>query len=150
MLFSKAESCSAAALPCPAKMKACMYEIISALSGYYRANNPLLEKYSIIRKGISYLEEDKKQLLSIKEIADMCNVSEIYFRRLFKEYSGMPPARYRVNSKISQAKLMLKCENLTSAEISDILCFSDASYFIRCFKSHTGITPTQYKNQFRR
>lgn len=147
VLFSKIDHYSEAAVPCPAKMKAAMYDIIGNLSAHYRSKDLKEKKYSIISKGITYLESDIQQNLSISEIAAMCNVSECYFRRLFKEYSGVSPAEYRINCKITKAKVYLKHENLTIAEISDYLGFTNTAYFIKQFRQRTGCTPAAYRKR---
>lgn len=75
----------------------------------------------------------------------MCKVSECYFRRLFKEFSGMTPVEYITHNKIKKAKNYLKYENIPIGKIALLLGFSDASYFTKQFKSATGITPAEYK-----
>ena len=82
---------------------------------------------------------------SISEIARMCNVSVNYFERLFKEYSGVTPAKYRLIGKINRAKLMLETSFLSVEQISLELNFSDSAYFCRIFKKNVGMTPTQYR-----
>ena len=75
----------------------------------------------------------------------MCNVSVNYFERLFKEYSGMTPTKYRITGKVNRAKLMLETSSLSIEEISEELNFSDSAYFCRCFKGTVGMTPSQYR-----
>ena len=82
---------------------------------------------------------------SVDEIAQMCNVSVNYFERLFKEYSGMTPTKYRIAGKVSRAKLILETSSLSIEEIAEELNFSDSAYFCRCFKSNVGMTPSQYR-----
>ena len=102
-------------------------------------------RFSVIEKGISYLENDISGNLPISEIAAMCNVSEIYFRRLFKEYSGLSPVEFRIKSRLRKAKEFLKYDNLTIAEISERVGFPDTAYFAKLFKSRVGISPTEYR-----
>ncbi len=147
MLFSQVDFYGESAVICPARMKSGVYDILSSLSSYYREKNLTEKKYSIISKGISYLENDIDQELSIAEVANMCNVSEIYFRRLFKEYSGLSPVEFRIANKIKKAKTYLRYENLNIAEISERLGFVDAAYFTKQFKAKTGMTPKEYKNR---
>lgn len=144
MLFTKIDNYSEMAVPNPGRMKAGMYDILSGLSE--QNNRNVLGKYNIISKGILYLEKNTEQDMSIKEISALCNVSEIYFRKLFKSYSGLTPVEYRINSKISKAKIYLKYENLTVTEIADRLGFISTSYFIKQFKDRIGMTPFAYKS----
>ncbi len=140
-LVDKIDFSSESLFPSPAIMKAGLYDIFTLILKKQTLN----KKFSAIEKGIEYLENDVSQELSIKEIAKMCNVSEIYFRRLFKEYSKKSPIEYRMTSKIEKAKKYLVFDDLNVTEIADILGFTDASYFCKQFKKYTGLSPLDYK-----
>ncbi len=140
----KIDSSSESLSPSPAVMKAGLYDIFTLLS---KKQDRISKKFEPIKKGIEYLETDISQTLSINEIAKLCNVSEIYFRKLFKEFSGRSPMEYRLTSKIEKAKKYLIYENLNVEEIALLLGFTDASYFCKQFKRHTGMSPMLYKNQ---
>ena len=126
-----------------AKQKSIMYNILSGLCE--QSKNLHKHKYNIISKGISYLETDEALDLSIKDIAAMCNVSEIYFRRLFKKYAGMSPNEFKINAKLNRAKNYLE-HGVSINEISEKLGFISPSYFTKLFKSHFGVVPSQFKN----
>ena len=149
-LFVKVDKYSEATIKRPSKMKAAMYDILSILSERMRSGNLHKEKFGVISEGIDYLEHNEQQKLSIAEIAALCNVSEIYFRRLFKEYAGMSPIKFRIKGKIEKAKLYLEYENMSVCEISDHLGFINPAYFTQQFKSIVGVTPTEYKQTIRK
>ncbi len=145
LLFSKINQYSEAAVVCYSKMKAGMYEILSNLSMVHKTRS--LKNYHLIAKGILHMEEYADEELSIAEIAALCNVSEGYFRRLFKEYSGLSPMEYRLRSKIEKAKTYLEYDIMTVKEIAQQLGFVDAAYFSKQFKAKTGMQPLAYKKQ---
>ena len=145
-MFYKLEHFSCAPIVCVGKLKSIMYDLIFHLSENSRREH--LGRYSMIAKGIAYLEEDTEQLLKISEVAALCNISEAYFRRLFKSYCGMSPQSYRMIAKINAAKAYLRTDQYTVAEIADRLGFVDASYFIKQFRIQTGLTPLEYKKQY--
>ena len=145
-MFYKMEHFSEAPIVCIGKLKSIMYDLIFHLSENSRKEH--LGRYSMIAKGIAYLEEDAEQLLKISEVAALCNISEAYFRRLFKSYCGMSPQSYRMIAKINAAKAYLRSDQYTVAEIAIRLGFVDASYFIKQFRAQTGLTPLEYKKQF--
>ena len=99
----------------------------------------------IIEQGIRYLETDPSLEKSVAEIAKMCNVSQNYFCRLFKEYSGITPQDYILKAKIEKAKIALRETSLSVSEIALLCGFEDASYFCRLFKKKTGVSPLGYK-----
>lgn len=145
-LFDRLSNFSEANVICHSKLKSLLYDILYKISDFYHKDYNF--RFKSISTGIEYLENDEKQLLSIKEIAEMCNVSEVYFRKLFKEYSGMSPIKYRITAKIFRAKNYLKYDDLTISEISYRLGFEEVSYFIKTFKMLTGTTPNQYRKRF--
>lgn len=143
ILFSKTDIASEAAISCPGKMKAGMYDIVSALSELSRIRKQ--SKFDIIMKGIAYLENVSDAELNLKEVANLCNVSTSYFRRLFKEYANVSPKEYVINNKIEKAKLYIEYENFTVSEIAERLNFTDSSYFSKQFKRKVGMSPSEYK-----
>lgn len=144
-LFLKMVNYSETNVVCMGKVKSVMYDLLFKLSSYYRTD--YTKKFAVISKGITYLEQEDDQSLSITEVAKMCNVSEAYFRRLFKAYSGMSPVEYRTVAKICRAKQYLESEEWSVSEISEMLKFADTSYFVKQFKKATGKTPHEYRKQ---
>ncbi len=126
-----------------AELHAIFYKIIAALSDGEKHNN--IKNFSIIEKGIAYLENDTSLSLPVSEIAKMCNVSQNYFSRMFKIYSGITPQEYILNAKIEKAKVLLNETALSVCEISLQCGFQDSSYFCRLFKKKTGVSPKNFK-----
>ena len=54
----------------------------------------------------------------------------------------MTPLQYRDNLIVKKAKVLLKLEEITISEISEILGFTDVAYFSRFFKKHVGMSPS--------
>lgn len=125
-------------------IKSLVYMMLSRLAECVRSEKLSNSAYEKIMPGILYLENDASQDKSIDEIADFCNVSATYFRRLFKEYRGCSPIEFRINRKIDRARLLLETGMLGVGEIAQELGFSDVSYFSRIFKKKTGINPSEY------
>ena len=94
-----------------------------------------------------YIMDNLSRKMSIKEIADMCNMSVGYFERLFKEYAGVTPTLYRIQKKMQRAKLLLSNETLNIDQIAFQLGFEDTAYFCRVFKKQNGCTPTEYRQK---
>lgn len=128
---------------------------LSLRSGFYKLFHLLASReerrllgmrgFRAIEKGIRYLETDAEQSLSIEEIAEMCFVSPVYFRRLFRKYAGMSPVAYRTKRKIERARELMERTDISVAELSDLLGYDNPSYFSRVFKRETGIAPSDYR-----
>lgn len=132
------------AMHSPMKIAGMFYILLSDIGRYYHAKHNILPKYKVIAKGINALENTCVSDIKISDLAKMCNVSPIYFRKLFKEYAGVSPMEYKLNALIAQAKQQLVYSDKSIGEIADILCFSSVTYFCRIFKKKTGLTPMQY------
>lgn len=128
----------------PAMLKSLVYKTLTDISQNQRRNDILKVKYKKILPSINYMEESIEQDMSIPEIARLSNVSTNYFEKLFKDYSGMTPIEYRLNSRLEYAKRLLKNDELSVESISEILGFSDCAYFCRIFKKKIGMTPREY------
>lgn len=129
-----------------AEIKSVAYKILAYLGTIDKTHKINSSKYKCIYEGISYLENDVQQSLSIEEIAQLCHMTATYFRKLFKEYSDMSPAQYRIQKKLETAKSLLSTDDMTISEISDHLGFENVSYFSKLFKKYEKMSPSQYRN----
>lgn len=80
-------------------------------------------------------------------LAKECNISEVYFRRLFKQRCGVTPKQYIINLRIKKAKQLLSEGQKKIWAISEDCGFSSSYHFCRSFKQHTGLTPQEYREQ---
>ena len=143
-LFNESSDMYSQAVISLSKIKSVIYNLLSYLSQKERQKSINLRGFNTIAKGISILESDFKSEITMKEIAELCNVSESTFRRLFKEYMGKSPVEYRIERRISYAKKLLKTGGMTVVEVALETGFDDPAYFCRVFKKQTGITAGEY------
>ena len=85
--------------------------------------------------------------LKNEDMAKECNISEVYFRKVFKLVYGMSPIKYINNMKFEIAEEMLNSNLYSINEISDSLGYSSPSSFSRDFKKHSGISPGNYTRE---
>ena len=85
--------------------------------------------------------------LSVSELANISQMSEGHFRRLFKIVYGVSPIQYIKTMRINYAKSLLSLQTYTIDETADLSGFSNIYYFCKCFKAETEMTPSQYKNK---
>jgi AraC-like DNA-binding protein len=101
--------------------------------------------FELINAGVEYLNRNFHEDISVSRLADMCRISEVYFRRLFKMQTGMSPNEYRTRLRIERAEEYLRYSNMSVSAISERLGFSDTAYFIKRFRELRGITPLAYR-----
>lgn len=101
-----------------------------------------------ILPAIKYIEENyPNPSLSNYELANQCNISEVYFRRIFSEHYGMTPKQFIIDIRINKAKQLLSEGALKINAIASLCGFSNQYHFCRAFKEKTGRTPTEYMAQ---
>lgn len=98
-----------------------------------------------IAKPIAYIEEHFKEQISLKELANMVNISSRHFTRLFSETYRMTPLKYINSLRLNFALRLLKNTSLNISEISYSSGFSDSNYFSRAFRKKFGKTPLEYR-----
>ncbi|MGG6311464.1 helix-turn-helix domain-containing protein [Paenibacillus macerans] len=102
-----------------------------------------------VKRAVDYILARPERLPEVRELAEIADVSDSHLRKLFQQYTGLPPAHYIHYVKIEQAKRVLAETDRRISEIGAGLGFSEPNYFARLFKSKTGYTPTEYRRQFR-
>ncbi len=127
---------------CIPELKSAVYKLLSAICQKQKRRSTK-KQFTCIRDGIELMEQNSD--MKISEIARLCGVSECYFRRMFREYSGESPMDFRQHYRINKAKqLLLSDEGLTIGEIADELNFSDIYHFSKTFKKFTNISPNKF------
>lgn len=80
---------------------------------------------------------------SVEEIAEHMNMGYENFRKLFKQYYGVSPNRYRIEQRIFQAQDFLMGTN-TVSEAAALLGYCDEFSFSKQFRKYTGLSPREY------
>ncbi len=130
----------------PLEIYLTVYEIFSLIGASAREQKR--SDFTVIKKGIEYLEGECSFELNINDLADSCNVSLRYFEKLFKEYSGVSPKEYIDAKRVSKIKIFLGENKMSLEEIADSLSFCDSGHLCRFFKQKTGLTPKEYKKLY--
>jgi len=98
-------------------------------------------KENVIYKGIFYLENHYLEEVTVKELAEMCNISESSFRRYFKRYKNMSPVTYRNYLRMKKAREIIQSGEYTVSEVAGMVGIPDICYFQRLFKKIFGVSP---------
>ncbi len=125
--------------------KIILLEILCALASY-KPKKTIPER---IIYSLQYLSEHIEENPTIGYLASRCNVSEVYFRKQFKDSLGMTPLEYRNILRLNRAKTYLEYGDISVQEISNMLGYSTVSHFIKEFRVHTGYSPLKYRKQIR-
>ena len=122
-----------------------LQKLLTLLDYLRKENKP--ESKSKLTPACVYIAEHFAEPIDCKYLAKLCFLSTSQFYNLFNKQFGCSPLQYRDNLVIEKAKVLLKLEEITVSEISEILGFTDVAYFSRFFKKHVGVSPSIFVNQ---
>jgi AraC-like DNA-binding protein len=85
--------------------------------------------------------------LSVEDLARELGISYPYFRRLFREQTGMSAKQYQMTVRMRRARDFLVNSDKSIKEIAGLLGFHSAFHFSNQFHRLTGCTPSDYRSQ---
>jgi len=100
----------------------------------------------VIQNARFYIRQHIPSDIDMKALAASNNVGYSYFRRMFKEYTGISPHQYHLDLKIMRAKELLISSNKSIKEICFELGFDSSHYFSRFFKQKVGVSPSDLRS----
>jgi len=113
-------------------------QTITASRANVRAISP------VIKASLDFIAKNEEVWLNVGQIAEEIHLSESYFKILFREEVGLPPAEYMLRQKVDAAKVLLKKPDCNITELSYRLGFSSSQYFATVFKRFTNQTPSDF------
>ena len=81
---------------------------------------------------------------NVEMLSSRHHMSRTSFFNKLKALTGYAPADYIRMIRLQHAAQLLKQDEYTIAEISDMVGFSDAKYFREVFKKYYGVSPSKY------
>ncbi len=124
------------------------YNILSLLIQQQPSDHNYLPKNKLaeVRAAASYIRLNYTDRdLNTKVLSGMNNMSEQYFRYLFKKVYGSSPVKYINSIRIDTAKELLSTNDYSIGRIAEIVGFPDIYYFSNMFKKETGVNPSDYR-----
>lgn len=101
-----------------------------------------------VLKVIDLMKESLHGGWSAAGLAECVNLSPSRLHQLFKEETGLPPARYLRLLRMERAKELLETSHLSVKQVMARVGVTDESHFVRDFKKTHGITPARYRERF--
>lgn len=142
-LFSKIYTCwSGKETGYRYKCSAIFYEILAEC---YCRNYRSDISSSKIKNSVEYiLKNYKDRQLTVGDCAERSFMSEVYFRKLFREEYGVSPKKYIINLRIQNALGLISAGYYSLKEIADMSGYSDYKHFSTEFKKLVGVSPSEY------
>ncbi|MCQ2428310.1 MAG: AraC family transcriptional regulator [Clostridia bacterium] len=131
--------------PSPILLKSILFEILFSLSNRHTKLN-IPARYRRLLPAIRYIEKNLDKNISTETLAQMCFMSESYFRVCFRNYIGSSPVNYRNRLRVEKASELLRSPLWTLPQIIETLGFYDSAHFRKMYKKYYGYSPTEQRS----
>ena len=116
----------------------------------YEETYMLQSEQQVLSKGLIYLNMHFDEPgLTVSSLAEKCNISEVYFRRLYKETFGISPLKAINKMRLDRALSLLESGYFRVSEVAEKSGFPNSKYFSTFFKKEMGVTPMDYLKSLR-
>jgi AraC-like DNA-binding protein len=115
----------------------------------YEARRQVLQPYLQLDRAVTYIRDNFRRGVSVKELAHVLHVSLRQLHRRFVEAFGSSPQAFIMKLRIQAACESLQREGSQISEVAGSLGFCDQSAFTQLFQKHVGITPLKYQKRYR-
>ena len=156
--FGKAEytgsfldgSASTDDITCQLYIKSSLLRILAALSSYglfKTTEKNHNSKVETIKTTLTYIQENYKEKIYIRDLAGLIGMNEQYFCRFFKKSIGRSPMEYINEYRIKKAMDCLKESDMPVTEVCLECGYNNLGNFLREFRKYTDTTPLKYRRQ---
>ena len=102
-------------------------------------------RISLIRPAIEQIEQSfTSNDLSVSHLASLCDMSEVYFRRLFMDTFGISPKEYMIQRRMEYARTLLLSGDFSVSETASLCGYAEPCHFSREFTRRNGISPSRF------
>jgi AraC family transcriptional regulator len=95
-----------------------------------------------------YIEQHFSENLTVKQLAELGNLSVSSFNRIFKKETNLTPIEYLIEIRIEKSKKLLRRKEIPITEIAMRCGFNSSSHFSSSFSRLFHITPSEYRNSY--
>lgn len=112
-------------------------------------NNAFKDAYVVekINEARQLMKERLENPPKPEVIAERLGLSYSWFRRMFKEYTGVSPAQYQAQQRLLRAKELLTTTRLSISEIAYSLHFESTGQFSTFFRKWENQTPSEFRER---
>ena len=120
-----------------------LYELLSFIDNYNNLKHTEKKKIQAIAPALNYLKTHIYDTnLKADNLAQLCGISNTYFRKLFMIKFKTSPKDYIIEKRMSRAKEIIDSgEFHTVSELALSVGYKDQLYFGKVFKKYFGIPP---------
>ena len=126
------------------RCSALLYEILALCS-----RETAQEEKGRLQPSMDYLSQHwNDPELTIGTLAEKSFMSEVYFRKLFRQRFGLSPQKYLVQMRIQNAADLMHTGYYSLKEVAALCGYRDYKYFSVEFRRIKGCPPSEYQYSF--
>jgi AraC-like DNA-binding protein len=105
--------------------------------------------HGVVRRAEEYLAAHHHEAVDLEALACKLGVGYSYFRKIFREQTGISPWQYLLRSRLSRARRILASGDETLASIAETCGFSSPFHLSAAFKKTHGLAPDLWRKKIR-
>lgn len=121
--------------------------LLQLKKGLSRQNQKYIQCSGANQKAIAavlvYIEEHLDETMDFNVIAQQCSFSPNYFRKLFRDVTGLAPVAYVNRLRIVRACEYMQKNGMSIRDAAEQVGMYDLNYFSRMFKKIMGCSPSK-------
>lgn len=98
-----------------------------------------------LQRVLDYIDAHLDQNIKLETLAQLLDMSQFHFSRLFKQSIGSSPYQYFIQQRVERAKQLLKQTDQSIVDIALDCGFNSHSHLSKQFRQFTGMTPKAYR-----
>ena len=109
------------------------------------------DKRHLLEPSVEYMTEHYADpVIRNDDLAALCGMSTVYFRKTFEAVYGSPPIRYLHNLRIQKAKAILSGDFDSVTQVAESVGYGSVYHFSKMFRLYTGQSPSDYAKNSRK
>ena len=106
------------------------------------------KKFSLVQPAVDYmLENYNDPYITNDFLSELCQVSTVYFRKLFKQLYSVPPMQHLNKIRMEHARELLKSDYGSIAQVAENVGYTSLYHFSKMFKKYYGLSPSKYDTE---
>lgn len=97
------------------------------------------------RRVVEYIEANLGRAVTVRELAEVAELSTHHFVRMFKRSLALTPYQYVLERRVERAKELLRSNAASLAEVGLSTGFCSQSHFTTAFRRAVGATPAEFQ-----
>jgi len=103
----------------------------------------------VVRRAEEHLAERQSENVDLEALAKKLGLGYSYFRRIFREQTGLSPWQYLLRSRLARARRLMTSGEETLASIAETAGFGSAFHLSSAFKKAHGVSPDIWRRQIK-